>query len=327
MKLREIQLADLSRYRGELMGAAIVFIILFHVPLARTDAFFGLRRCGNIGVDMFLFLSGIGLWYAWTKQPSVTHFYRRRLLRLFPAWLVVSSAYYLQRFDFEAGDYLDLFLDITVNWGFWLHDELTFWYVPAIMMLYLWAPLYMKLIARHPVYRWLPVLMVCWCVIVQWVVPVHQAVGHIEIFWSRVPIFFLGINCGELVRQDRRIEPAGRWLVWITLLMTAAACIWLEQMRHGRFPLFAERMVYIPLTVSLLLLLCDFFRIVPAWCSRTCVFLGGLSLEIYLIHNHFVMCYLTPYHLGYWPTALLTTLLTLPLAWLLQRIIRRLLPA
>ena len=327
MKLKEIQLADLSRYRGQLMGAAIVFIILFHVPLARGDAFFGLRRCGNIGVDMFLFLSGIGLWYAWVKQPSVSHFYRRRLLRLFPAWLVVSSIYYLQRFNFETGDYLDLVLDITVNWGFWLHDELTFWYVPAIMMLYLWAPLYMKLIARHPVFRWLPVLMVCWCVIVQWVVPVHQAVGHIEIFWSRVPIFFLGINCGSLVRQDHRIEPAGRWLGWITLLMTAAACIWLEQMRHGRFPLFAERMIYIPLTVSLLILLCDFFRIAPAWCNRACVFLGGISLEIYLIHNHFVMSYLTPYHLGYWPTALLTTLLTLPLAWLLQRILRRLMPA
>ena len=317
----------MSRYRGQLMGAAIVFIILFHVPLARGDAFFGLWRCGNIGVDMFLFLSGVGLWYAWVKQPSVSHFYRRRLLRLFPAWLVVSSIYYLQRFNFETGDYLDLLLDITVNWGFWLHDELTFWYVPAIMMLYLWAPLYMKLIARHPVFRWLPVLMVCWCVVVQWVVPVHQAVGHIEIFWSRVPIFFLGINCGSLVRQDHRIEPAGRWLVWITLLMTAAACIWLEQMRHGRFPLFAERMIYIPLTVSLLILLCDFFRIAPAWCNRACVFLGGISLEIYLIHNHFVMSYLTPYHLGYWPTALLTTLLTLPLAWLLQRILRRLMPA
>ena len=58
MKISEIELSDVSRYRGELMGAAIVFIILFHVPLAREDAFFGLRRCGNIGVDMFLFLSG-----------------------------------------------------------------------------------------------------------------------------------------------------------------------------------------------------------------------------------------------------------------------------
>ena len=204
MTIREIEWKDVSRYRGELMGAAILFIILFHVPLARSDMFFGLRRCGNIGVDMFLFLSGIGLWYSWVKNPSVSHFYKRRLLRIFPTWLVISSIYYLQRFNFETGDYLDLFLDITVNWGFWLNDELTFWYVPAIMMLYLWAPLYMKLVQRHPVYRWLPVLMICWCVIVQWVVPVHQAVGHIEIFWSRVPIFFIGINCGELVRKDER---------------------------------------------------------------------------------------------------------------------------
>ena len=125
MKIGDIQLAEMSRYRGELMGAAIVFIILFHVPLARSDAFFGLRRCGNIGVDMF-FLSGIGLWYSWVKNPSVSHFYKRRLLRIFPTWLVISSIYYLQRFNFETGDYLDLFLDITVNWGFWLNDELTF---------------------------------------------------------------------------------------------------------------------------------------------------------------------------------------------------------
>ena len=33
MKIGDIQLAEMSRYRGELMGAAIVFIILFHVPL------------------------------------------------------------------------------------------------------------------------------------------------------------------------------------------------------------------------------------------------------------------------------------------------------
>lgn len=326
MKIREIEWADVSRYRGALMGAAILFIILFHVPLARCDMFFGLRRCGNIGVDMFLFLSGIGLWYAWVKNPTVGHFYKRRLLRIFPTWLVISSIYYVQRFNWQTGDYLDLLLDITVNWGFWLNDELTFWYVPAIMMLYLWAPLYMKLVQHDPLYRWLPVLMVVWCVIVQWVVPVHQAVGHIEIFWSRVPIFFIGINCGEWVRRDQRIAPSGRWLVWITFLMTAAACIWLEQERHGRFPLFAERMVYIPLTVTLILLLGDLCRSLPQWSLRVLVFLGGLSLEIYLIHNHFVMQYLIPYHLSYWPTMLLTTILTLPLAWALQQIIKRLLP-
>lgn len=327
MKIREIELADVSRYRGELMGAAIIFIILFHVPLARSDMFFGLRRCGNIGVDMFLFLSGLGLWYSWVKNPSVKHFYRRRLLRIFPTWLVISSIYYLQRFNFETGDYLNLLLEITINWGFWLNDEGTFWFIPAIMMLYLWAPWYMRLIQKHPVFRWLPVLMICWCVIVQWVIPIHQAVGHIEIFWSRVPIFFIGINFAEWVKKDVKIEPSGRWLILITFIMTASTCIWLEQMIHGRFPLFAERMIYIPLTISLIILLNDLFRNTPKWCNRTLVFLGGLSLEIYLIHNQFVMQYLIPYHWGYWPTALSTTILTLPLAWLLQQIIKRLLPA
>ena len=67
MKIKNIELADISRYRGELMGAAMLFIILFHVQLPRSDMFFGLRRMGNIGVDLFLFLSGIGLWFSWVS--------------------------------------------------------------------------------------------------------------------------------------------------------------------------------------------------------------------------------------------------------------------
>ena len=51
------------------MGLAIIFVILFHVGLPREDAFFGLKRMGNIGVDFFLFLSGMGLWFSWTKAP------------------------------------------------------------------------------------------------------------------------------------------------------------------------------------------------------------------------------------------------------------------
>lgn len=56
MKLKNIELENISRFRGELMGLAIIFVILFHVGLSRTDTFFGLRRIGNIGVDIFFFL-------------------------------------------------------------------------------------------------------------------------------------------------------------------------------------------------------------------------------------------------------------------------------
>ncbi len=324
MQVKDIELANISRFRGELMGAAMLFIILFHVGLPRSDAFFGLRRCGNIGVDMFLFLSGVGLWFSWVKQPSTRHFYRRRLLRILPAWLIMSSLYYIPRFNPQTGSVIDLIGNITINWNFWLHDELTFWYIPAIMMLYLWAPPYMRLITKHPVYRWSVVLMVLWCIMVQWIAPVHQTVGHIEIFWSRVPIFFLGINLGEAVRHEGRIDGAAVWLVLITFVACFASCIYLEQVSHGRFPLFVERMIYIPLTLATVLLLNRVFRRMPQRVNRFCAFFGGLSLEAYLIHNHFVMAWIAPYHLGYWPTALLTIALTIPLAWLLHQLVKRL---
>lgn len=96
MKIPSIELGNISRFRAEQMGAAMLFVILFHVALDRGDPFYGLRRCGNVGVDIFLFLSGVGLWFAWTKTPSVNHFYRRRLIRILPTWLICSTAFYLR---------------------------------------------------------------------------------------------------------------------------------------------------------------------------------------------------------------------------------------
>ena len=236
MKIKDIELANISRYRGELMGAAMLFIILFHVALPRENAFFGLRRMGNVGVDMFLFLSGIGLWFSWMKNPSAKHFFIRRYLRIYPAWLIIACLYYIPRFrggDLEA--WINLIGEITINWNFWRYDELTFWYIPATMMLYLFAPAYMELIKRHPIYKWLPVVMIMWCILVQYVTPIHQAVGHLEIFWSRVPIFFIGINMGEMVRQKQTLDGASIWMIWLMFLMTLLASIFLEQEKHGMF--------------------------------------------------------------------------------------------
>ena len=321
MKVKDIELANISRFRGDLMGAAMLFIILFHVSLPRSDAFFGLRRMGNIGVDMFLFLSGIGLWYSWSKTPSLRHFFTRRFVRVYPAWIIMACLFYVPDF-LGPGKYsptlADLLGDVLINWDFWLHDELTFWYIPTIMMLYLFAPFYMILIGRHPVYKWLPVVMVMWCILVQWVSPIHEAVGHIEIFWSRIPIFFIGLNMGEMVRRKETIDGTGIWMIILMFVMALSASIFLEQVRHGQFPLFIERMLYIPLTVTSILLLNRVFRRTPQWFNSVFRFVGALSLEAYLIHIHFVLKYVEPYHLGYWPTFLLTVAITLPLAWLLH---------
>uniref|UniRef100_A0AB33JJV8 Acyltransferase 3 domain-containing protein n=1 Tax=Prevotella sp. GTC17262 TaxID=3236797 RepID=A0AB33JJV8_9BACT len=318
---KDIELSNISRFRGELMGAAMLFIILFHVSLPRWDMFFGLRRMGNVGVDMFLFLSGVGLWFSWARNPSVRHFMVRRFLRIYPAWLIAASLYYIPRFHGgSVAAWIDLIGDITVNWDFWLHDELTFWYIPAIMMLYLFTPAYMELIRRHPIYRWLPVLMILWCVLVQYVTPIHAAVGHLEIFWSRVPIYFIGINMGESIRREDTMDGASIWMIFLTFAMTLFSSIFMEQNLHGQFPLFIERMLYIPLTITSILLMNRIFRRTPAWFNRFFSFVGALSLEAYLIHLHFILVYI-PARWSYWPTFLVCVAITLPAAWLFARFV------
>lgn len=327
MKNPDIQLDSLSRHRTELMGVAMLFVILFHVALDRGDAFYGLRRLGNVGVDIFLFLSGVGLWFSWFKNPNLRHFYHRRLLRIYPTWLVCATAFYLPDYlgkRMYSTSLVDLIGDVTINWDFWLHDELTFWYVPAIMLLYLIAPWYMRLIQRHPIYQWMVTLMIVWCVMVQWVLPIHHAVGHLEIFWSRVPIFFIGINCGEMVRTRRIIDGSAIWLVLATFVMTGGTSLYLEQVRHGHFPLFVERMLYIPFTVSTVLLISRLFDSTPQWMRSGFRLVGALSLQAYLIHLHFVLIYVQQWVHGYWPTFLLTTIITLPLAWVLNYLLIKL---
>lgn len=322
---RPVELSDLSLSRGELMGLAMIFVMLFHVWLPKSNPMYGLVRCGNVGVDIFLLLSGIGLWYSWTKNPSLKQFYVRRYRRVYPAWLLMAALFYIPNYlDAPGGGYSpdvpNLVLNILVNWSFWRVDDLTFWFIPAIMMLYTVAPFYMMLIERHPVYRWMPVAAVLVAVMVQYWPPLHGAVGHLEIFFSRIPIFLIGVNMGQWVKERRTLEPAAVWLLLLLFVMSLTMCVEFEQSWRGRFPLFIERMVYIPLTVSSCLLLPRLLRVMPSAVNRALRFVGTVSLELYLIHIQFVLVYIRPLKLGYCLTALLMILCSLPLAWILHKI-------
>ena len=320
------------------MGFAMIIVMLFHVPLSRSDAFYGLMRCGNNGVDMFLFLSGIGLWYSWTKPSSessfwekLRKFYFRRFLRLYPAWLIIASLYYIPQYWPNGGGYspnmFHLIVNILVGWSFWRIDDLTFWFVPAIMALYLIAPFYMRLIQRDRIWRWLPLVTILWYLLVRDYPPLWKSVGYVEIFWSRIPVFLLGINAGEWVKAPLNPPSRGKDSSLFTLhsslffLLSLWYCVYVEGHRHGAFPPATERMVYIPLAVSAMFLMCKVFRHAPSWLLRAFTFVGGISLEIYLIHIQFVLVYVKPYHLGYWPTFLLMLAFSIPLAWLLSKLV------
>lgn len=68
--MKTIHLGDLSRYRTELMGLSAVLILICHayayVELPEVVRY--MLSLGNMGVDLFLFLSGMGMWYSLSKN-------------------------------------------------------------------------------------------------------------------------------------------------------------------------------------------------------------------------------------------------------------------
>ena len=324
-----IALHDLSRFRGPLMGIAMLVVMMFHVGFARHDTFwFCVNRCGNVGVDMFLFLSGIGLWYAWTKAPSLGGerarlplFYRRRFQRIYPAWLLLSSLYYIPLYLEGKFSLWQTIGNILIGWRLWSGFVDEFWFIPMILVFYLVAPFYMMLIQRQRVWSWLPVVAMVFCVLLQYWKPLNMTLGHLEILFSRVPVFLLGINAGQWVKEERQLHADAFWLLLLTFVLSLGVCVNFEDGLRGRFPLFLERMVYIPLSISAMLLLCKALSHAPAWVAKGLSFVGTVSLELYLVHVNFVLKYLRPYNLGYWLTLLLMTAIALLLAWLIHKLL------
>ena len=153
---KPFDLYELSRVRPYLMGIATLWITFYHckwldlfssVFLTKTHLlplFTRINSIGNCGVDLFFFLSGLGLYFSYTRllekdSHPARRFYQRRYGKILPTILIVTVL------TFGLVEKTDL-----ANWagGVFLYGYFVpgltrgnFWYLSAIMAFYLFFPL------------------------------------------------------------------------------------------------------------------------------------------------------------------------------------------
>lgn len=73
--VKYVNLGDLSRYRTELMGLSALLILICHSTayIDMPSIVVYALSVANIGVDLFLFLSGMGMWYSLQRRCDVFH--------------------------------------------------------------------------------------------------------------------------------------------------------------------------------------------------------------------------------------------------------------
>ena len=261
-----------STYRTELMGFAAILIIVCHAPAngVVVSAFLDrLLRWGGIGVDLFLFLSGVGMYFSLQKKQNLKHWYYHRYLRILVPFMVFSLPYYLFRALHDGDSFFTFFCNITTI-SFWLRHEGA-WFVAMLIPLYFMTPYLSKFIDNCKS-RVIPSLFLCIIFIALYLIPSSDAIiQNIQICLSHVPSYIGGYLIGKDVYEHNKVS---KWTLWTSIFCGLLYII--------LFPVHVQKnWLLIPISVILLSSLLDNIS-TNKRIMTILYFMGGVSLESYL---------------------------------------------
>lgn len=135
-----------SRWRSRIMGFCILAVIVYHANLSFRSGPLGYLFNPLWEVDIFFFLTGMGACYSLNKNSASLPYYKRRISRIYPAYLPVIVIYFIPVLVlYTSGDNIALRLQellgnlMMLGWLGGLDNQFN-WYVQALMIFYLAAP-------------------------------------------------------------------------------------------------------------------------------------------------------------------------------------------
>lgn len=287
----------LSKYRSVLMGAAILMTMFCHLDVAQSHNGIAVSRLASflhtftVGVDIFLFLSGIGLYYSYTRRPlKYLAFEKRRIMRIVPSYLIIAGVTYVIFDIFIRHQGLKRVL-MDLSFASWpLVCSTRYWYILASVVFYLLFPLAYRLIHGGK-NRLLPLLVFCavWWFAGETVCLKFPGLYTFRLAIARLPIFLIGVYCGKLADQN---APVKTWQLVPAVLTGYAALIVLKRgipdPFYGYLYYPVRGMLAVSIMASVILVMELLERKLPKVDKLLFAVLswfGALTLELYLFHQ------------------------------------------
>lgn len=325
-----------SKYRGAIMGIAALWIYVFHAwiilsPEQQAGSFNlisflerYIKEIGFAGVDIFFMVSGIGLTFA-IKKESLPVFYYRRIRRVaLPALTVGIIRGIVQNWGFAET------LRIVSGYNFFMKSIYDFvWFVPSIIILYIFFPLYWKffdksgnkgLFTTGAILIWLTVTLL-----------VRNTLREDFFgFTARIPIFLIGILLGYLTQKHKTaVFKAGTYVMLIIVFVNGLYLAYLTNFKQYKLIVPADNS-FLPtafIAIGLAFLTAKILEITERRLPRVgkglvavLAFFGSISLELYCIQWWFAPMNTLFLEDG-WPPYLINILLFLlitALSWVMS---------
>lgn len=188
------------------MGIATLMIIISHAPASGVLMPHILERImglGNFGVDIFLFLSGIGGYYSLSKMPKISDYFKKRYLRLGIPYFLITTPFIITYLLMGVYSIPDALLSFT-TFDFWLEHKGA-WFIAMLIPLYLLSPVFFNLLSGKK--KWWILIILSGCIVVLCNIPTENSYGNIvlsnvQFAFQRVPSYLIGMAIGEYCKNS-----------------------------------------------------------------------------------------------------------------------------
>ncbi len=286
----------ISKNRKYLFGIACIFILFFHSRFAvgQDTTFYLIKKNFQFGVDIFLFLSGIGLYYSYSKNHNLKEFYKKRFLRIIPIYLPICLIWFAFYDKVMGRGLLDYFADVTLI-SFFTENNIVEWFIVVILIFYLLFPFIYKLffikINSKVFLLYLIILPIILSIFIYYFL--YNDIYFFnennrrwfEMIFSRVPVFLFGCAAGYFVKNNFKTNYVRIITYSIFVIILCVALLYCESGIFGQLKF--RRCLYAPLSIAF----CIVFSAVLDSLDNNCFikkffeYIGNYTLETYLIYE------------------------------------------
>ena len=244
----------------------------------------------NYGVDVFLLLSGMSLYYSFSANSDYGTFIKKRCSRTLVPYMVIGLFYWIWRYIFAQFSILDFIynasgmsLVLTKKDNFLALGEAEIWYVAFIMLMYAIYPLIygllFKVTRQKRRINFAIMLAVSFAAGIFVKFYAADTFSEAEVWLTRIPVFLTGCYIGDNAKANRRFSLADILLCFAVVPLKAILMI-ADINEHtvnrylGIFAAFA-----ICFAVAFVFELLNLHPV-----RKTLSFFGTKSFEIYIIH-------------------------------------------
>ncbi|MCQ2538928.1 MAG: acyltransferase [Acetatifactor sp.] len=265
--------------RRSIMMVSALLIVFFHLwvsLLTRNKVEMFLRQTAYIGVDMFFFLSAYSI--GTREVTDYKAFVISRFKAVYVKFLLFALvAFFLRNWKVVALVQVLTGVNLVTKGG-----GAFLWFLPAIMLFYLLAPLYQKLNKKSPLFAVLSVLIVWFGV----GLAVTQLTKYkaFFIFWNRIPILLVGFYAGRWIASGKLVLKTWQKALAGVLLLAVGTLI---MFKFGYKPALQKPlkdMFYVLAIPSSLGFIC-LSDLIPE--GKVVKWIGSATLEMYAIQMIF----------------------------------------